>query len=504
MMARPPFDPERAEGDLFSHEKPDPGRREKKKRAKLEGAEHLTVSQVSELIKSKLEEGIPSPIRVIGEVSNLSARNHWYFSLKDENAVISCVVWASAAKKFGFQPADGDEVVATGHISHYMPQGRTQLYVSRLDPVGAGALELRYRQMCEELRAQGYFDEDHKIPLPTFPRRIAIITSLKGAAVQDVIATAAQRCKAVGLLLVDVRVQGEGAAEDIAAAIRRIDRDRKKLNVDAILVTRGGGSIEDLWAFNERVLAEAVFDCELPLVAAIGHESDTTVIELVADMRAATPTQAAMRMIPSADELHAQIDHFDDRLDFLSQRFLERCRERLMIIERVEAFRAPELMLEAAWVRLDRLQHDLIRESDARLARERLRLESLSGRWMRLHPKEIVSQRHSRLAVLEDRLNRVSWGQILRLRKSIDSLDRELTVVDPRHVLRRGYSYTTDHKGQLIRKVSEARPGLHIITNLSDGTIDSVVGGSSPRKWRKTTGRSSDSLDQMDLFALEE
>ena len=211
-----------------------------------------------------------------------------------------------------------------------------------------------------------------------------------------------------------------------------------------------------------------------------------------------------MRMVPSADELLTQIDHFDDRLSFLSQRFLERCRERLMVIERFEAFRAPELMLEAARGRLDRLQHDLNRETNARLSRERLRLESLSGRWMRLHPREIASLRHSRLAVLEDRLNRATMSRIQRLRKSIDSLDRELTVVDPRHVLKRGYSYTTDRKGQLIRKVSQARPGLHIITNLTDGTIDSVVGGSNPRKWRKTTGRSSDSDDQMDLFATEE
>lgn len=231
VMARPPFDPKRAQGDLFSREKPGPGRREKKRQAKPDGAEHLTVSQVAELIKSTLEERIPSPIRVIGEVSNLSVRNHWYFSLKDENAVISCVVWASAVKKLGFQPSDGDEVVATGHISHYGPQGRTQLYVSALKPVGAGALDLMFRKMCDELRKLGYFDESRKKALPLFPRRIAVVTSQSSAAWQDVIATAAQRCKAIGLLVADVRVQGEGAVEQVAAAIRQIDANRERLGV---------------------------------------------------------------------------------------------------------------------------------------------------------------------------------------------------------------------------------------------------------------------------------
>ncbi len=175
-----------------------------------------------------------------------------------------------------------------------------------------------------------------------------------------------------------------------------------------------------------------------------------------------------------------------------------------MVFERFEAFRAPELMLETARVRLGRLQHDLIRETNARLARERLRLESLAGRWMRLHPREIVSQRHSRLAVLEDRLNRASLGRIKRLRESIDSLSRELSVVDPRHVLRRGYSYTTDSSGRLIRKVREAKSGMHIITKLPDGTIDSVVGGSSRRSTKSRSHANTSGGDQMDLFATEE
>ncbi|MHC4219664.1 MAG: exodeoxyribonuclease VII large subunit, partial [Planctomycetota bacterium] len=210
---------------------------------------NLTVSEVSELVKSALEGHTPSPLRVIGQVSNLSSRGHWYFSLKDESAVLGCVAWASTARGFGFVPAEGDEVIATGHLSFYGPQGRTQLYVRGLEPVGAGALELRFRALCDELRKLGYFDEARKKPLPHLPRRVAVITSAAGAAVQDVIATAAGRLPAVGLVLIDVRVQGDGAAAEIAAAIRHADARRGELGLDAILVTRGGGSVEDLWAF---------------------------------------------------------------------------------------------------------------------------------------------------------------------------------------------------------------------------------------------------------------
>src|SRR5688572_18971656 len=203
VLSRPPFDPERAVGGMA----PDPG-------------SPLTVSQAAELIKATLEQQIASPLRVGGEVSNFKANNHWYFSLKDADSVLRCVVWATSVRRFGFTPKDGDQVVATGHISHYGPQGRTQMYVSELAPAGAGALELRFRALCQELRELGYFADDRKKPMPTFPRRIAVITADTGAAWQDVIKTASQRCKAVGLVVINVRVQGDGAAAEVAKAIQ--------------------------------------------------------------------------------------------------------------------------------------------------------------------------------------------------------------------------------------------------------------------------------------------
>ncbi len=437
-MALLPFDPDQVKGPEVHPDAPD----------------HMTVSEVADLIRSTLENHMPSPLRVIGQVSNLSTRKHWYFSLKDEQAVVSCVAWVSAARTFGFVPDEGAEVVATGHVTHYGPQGRTQFYVTRLEPVGAGALELKFRAMCDELRRLGYFDEKQKKPLPVFPRRIAVITSAGGAAVGDVISTAAERCRAVGLLIVDVRVQGDGAAGGVAAAIRRIDADAERLGVDAILVTRGGGSVEDLWAFNERVVADAVRACRLPLLAAIGHESDTTVIELVADVRAATPTQAVMRLIPSADELIGQLDHLDRRLRMLVRRHVERQRQRL----------------DAA------ARSALLRD-----------------------PRALVQQARERLATLAGRLGRATTVQVRSRRERIEALGRQLAAVDPHGVLGRGYSYTTTASGALVASVDDVSDGDRIVTRVCDGSIDSVVG----KPGRRPGADQPAEAPQMDLFEAD-
>jgi len=456
-----PFDPEKVLGPAA----------EGTDRPRRDGARPLTVTQVAELIKRTLQEQVPSPLKVIGQVSNLSRSNHWFFSLKDEHAVIGCVVWASTARALGFVPADGDEVVATGHVSHYAPQGRTQLYVNKLEPVGAGALELKFRALCDELRRLGYFDEKRKKPLPAFPRRIAVITSLASAAVTDVIGTAAQRLASVGLLLVDVRVQGEGAAEQVAAAIRRVDRQRRRLGVDAILVTRGGGSAEDLWAFNDRAVADAVFDCSLPLVAAIGHESDTTVIELVADLRAATPTQAVMHLIPAGARLREQIDHLNERLTFLLRRALERGRQRLETLARHPLLRDPAMLLRQPRQDVLARQRDLVRA-----VRRRIDLGGV-------------------LAAHGVRLGRAMQSSLQRLCERADALQRQLGGVDPNRVLARGYSYTTTLTGRLVKSVGDVAEGQLIRTRLSDGAIESQVQRVTSRRGREAGAAPGEHMD---------
>jgi exodeoxyribonuclease VII large subunit len=515
-MARRPFDPKRV---LGGEDAKRPARREQKLFEHVGETAQLTVSQVADLIKTTLESRIPSPLRVIGEVSNLNAPGHWYFSLKDDAAVLSCVAWASAAAKFGFVPKDGDEVVATGYLSHYGPQGKTQLYVSMVQPLGAGALELRFRAMCEELRKLGYFDEARKRPLPVFPRRIAVITSASGAAVHDVVVTAAQRCKAVALLIVDVRVQGAGAAEDVARAIRWVDSQHARLRVDAILVTRGGGSIEDLWAFNERIVADAAHLCSIPLVAAIGHESDTTVIELVADVRAATPTQAAMRLVPSRDELLAEVGHVAQRLLTLVRRRMQHDRHRVELIGRHRLLRGPAMIVREASAITLRTTQTLQRSFLARLQRERAAIERLAARLGHLRPQDLAARRRQTLAVLTDRLTRALRHRVMmrpdmvqarrelaaaaarRLRLSQAGLygaSQRLEAIGPQRVLARGYSITMRKDGRLMRSIRDVRRGDGMITRVSDGEIESIVGQSRPQPTGRGSGKTSST--QLDLF----
>lgn len=446
-------------------------------------SQQLTVTQAVNLIKDTLETKLPAPLRIVGEVSNFRNNNHWYFSLKDADAVLHCVAWATSVRKFraarGFTPKDGDQIVATGHISHFAPQGKTQLYVSDVQPVGGvGGLEMRFRALCDELRGLGYFDDARKKPLPVFPRRIAVITSATGAAIQDVINTAAHRCKAIGLRIVDVRVQGDGAAEEIARAIRWVDVHRARLGVDAMLVTRGGGSIEDLWAFNERIVADAVFKCTLPVVAAIGHESDTTIIELVADVRASTPTQAAMRLIPSSQELCAQIEHLSHRIGSLLRRTIERERQRLQ--------------------RLDGDQRRIMR---AHFIDQRSRVDRLRSRLEQLQPGAVLVRRKADLTRIQTALSQSVQRHISVLRSRLSGLERHLAAVSPLGVLQRGYSITTNREGNVIRSVQQVKRGDHLLTRITDGTIESVAATSADGGKRTSKTPRLEKPDQLGLFA---
>ena len=300
-----------------------------------------TVADLAREIKGAITRGLPAKVRVVGEVSNLSDRNHWFFSLKDESASIRAVMFASATRRVGFPVRDGQAVVATGRVDFYDAQGSVQLYVDKLEPVGEGARELALRAMIEELRALGYFDQERKRALPAVPTRIAVVTSRSAAALQDVVDTARRRWAGCELVLIDVRVQGSEAAAQIAAALRALSAGGASRGIEAVLLTRGGGSIEDLWAFNERVVADAVFDCVLPIVAAIGHETDTTVAELVADRRCATPTQAAMTLVPDRAGLQEQVDQYARRMAPSLRRRVELDRHRLTAAARHPLFAQP-------------------------------------------------------------------------------------------------------------------------------------------------------------------
>ncbi len=445
-----------------------------------------SVSQLAERIKGALE-GLGSTVRVRGEISNFSQRNHWYFSLKDENAVIGCAMWQSdVARQLraanGWMPKEGEAVVATGSVSFWAPQGRTQLYVRSLERVGMGTLQERFEALCRELREAGAFDEGRKRPLPAFPRRIAIVTSAKGAALQDCLRTAKNRLPAIELVLVDVRVQGEGAAEEVARAVRALDRASGRLGIEAIVVTRGGGSIEDLWAFNERVVAEAILARRnVPVVAAIGHESDTTIAELVADRRASTPTQAITLLVPDREELGEQLDQMGDRLASGAKRLLRSRRDLLQAVARHPFLRSPLAPVHAARESLGGLRTSLDRAIAWRVDRERQRQGHLATQIVGLQPAtrlriaaDALLQRRRRLTLALERTVRSARDGLL-------ARERQLEALGPSQVLARGFSYTLTEEGKVLRSVDEARSGMHLTTVVADGSVRSVVADRSGR-----------------------
>ncbi|MBI1371112.1 MAG: exodeoxyribonuclease VII large subunit [Planctomycetes bacterium] len=501
-MARLPFNPD----NLPDRDAGPPAQREQRRYGSLAGPAPLSVTQLTDLIKRVLADRTPSPVRVVGEVSNFSDRNHWYLSLKDEQNVIACVMWASAARKTDFRPEHGQQVLATGRLDYYGPQGRLQLYIDKLEPIGLGALEQRFRQLCDELRGLGYFADENKQPMPPFPEHIAVVTSAKGAALQDVINTARQRWAGIRLSHVDVLVQGADAAPDIARAIRALGQQHEALKLDAIILTRGGGSLEDLWAFNERLVADAVRDCPIPIAAAIGHETDTTIAELVADLRCSTPTQAAARLVPDAAGECQHLDQLAHRLSLSLRRRAEHARTRLEAAARHAFFRRPVESLDQHRERLAADVRHLTAALRDRLANLRAALSDMQHALARIEPMSRLRVARQQLVAHERHLRATMTQRATTQRHRLDALARQLNAIDPHHVLARGYSYTTTPAGDLLRSPNQVHPGDAIVSHLADGKIHSrVTASDAPRlkssaSDKKPPRRQTGGDDQASLF----
>ncbi len=514
-MTRPPFDPKRARGDLFEgglfdptpvarasggaagESARDPAPRPERASAprasdaeparrteaapvpapiageappRAEPAE-LTVTAFSELIGRTLEEGMRGSFRIQGEIANLSRRNHWYFSVKDAGAVLSCVMWQSDASRVGFDPREGDAVVVTGRIKHYAPQGKTQLYATKLERFGLGALEQRFQELVRELRALGYFEESRKKPLPEFPRRVAVVTSRTGAALQDVLKTAEERCPAVEFIVIDVRVQGDGAAGEIARALRAVERMHGSAGIDAVIVTRGGGSREDLWAFNERVVADAAHALSIPLVAAIGHEVDTSVIELVADRRASTPTQAVMTLLPDLAGLAERRTRIGRDLRNAIRWRISALRDALAELAASPALESPALRIAHARADLARLDSRARSGLGIAVARERRLIEGLAGRLVAHAPAARAAAARASLASLRPRLDRAVRGLFVDRSRELANLERRLRSAGPEETLRRGYAIATAPDGSIVRSVAAAAEGTRLDLQFADGSV---------------------------------
>ena len=349
-----------------------------------------SVSDVTRYIKGMFEsETILTDILIRGEVSNFKRypSGHCYFTLKDAGASMKCVMFNGYARNLRFTPENGMQVIAGGSVSVYERDGAYQLYVNSLMPEGAGALALAFEQLKEKLFAEGLFDETHKQPLPRFPRRIGIVTSAAGAVLRDIHKVAKRRWPSIQLILHPVLVQGTEAAEQIAAAIRFFN---EKYPVDVLIVGRGGGSAEDLWAFNEEPVVRAIYASRIPVISAVGHETDTTLADFVSDRRAATPSQAAEFAVPDAAELQQHAAGLRTRLLAGRRRQMEWCMERLKGLTERSWRRNPTLLLAAAVQRTDRVTERLHRSAKDARTNARHRLELVLKRLELLNPVQIL------------------------------------------------------------------------------------------------------------------
>ncbi|MCJ7728639.1 MAG: exodeoxyribonuclease VII large subunit [Sedimentisphaerales bacterium] len=439
-----------------------------------------TVGQVNLLVKVALEERLPSRLTVRGEISDWKLHKesgHCYFSLKDEDGVLPCVMWASSFRGVKFAPEDGMAVLATGHIDVYVAGGKYQLYVDKLEPEGVGALQLAFEQMVRKLAAEGLFDDAHKKPLPAYPMRIGILTSESGAAIEDIKDSIWNRWPCAKLFLCPVPVQGEGAAQKIAAALRDVNRRNSKLKLDVLIVGRGGGSPEDLWAFNEEVLARAIFDSQIPVISAVGHEIDTTIADLVADARASTPTKAGVVAVPDIQEVLGRLGHFERRLTSELRSNFELCRGRLETILASWVFQKPMSIVFYAGQRLDEVESQLEDVMRELLGRARERVTACREQVVKIEPHRLLGRKMVELNNWQNMANSAIKGIINSCQMRLTAAANRLAALNPKSVLQRGYSITTNKKtGMVVRDLGGVEIGDSLITELArENLIESKV-----------------------------
>ncbi len=438
-----------------------------------------TVGQINTLIKVVLEANLPSRLVVKGEIRDFKRHSsgHCYFSLKDETGILPCVMWASKFKSVKFDPDDGMSVLSTGYIDVYEASGKYQFYVEKLEPAGMGALQLAFEQMVKKLQAEGLFDDEHKKPIPKYPERIGIVTSETGAAVHDIVDSIYSRWPCVKLFLYPVPVQGEGAAAKIASTLRQINRRNKTLKLDILIVGRGGGSLEDLWAFNEEVLARAIFDSKIPIISAVGHEVDTTIADLVADKRASTPTKAGVVAVPDMYEILEQLNNIEMRIAGHTQGVLQLANQHLKTILASSMFRNPISIVRMSEQRLDEISSDMA-ESMIYLLNSAKRLLSESyEKVVKIEPHRLLGEKKLELSSLQNRTNTGINAIINKMQMRLTAASNRLEGLNPKSVLQRGYSITKNLKtGNLIRTSEDIQVGDLIITELAmENLIESKV-----------------------------
>jgi exodeoxyribonuclease VII large subunit len=436
----------------------------------------LSIKDLTRYIKGRLENDPRlGDVWVRGEISNFTRHSsgHMYFTLKDADSRVKAIMFASHNQRLPFMPKDGTKVLAKGNISVYERDGQYQMYITQMQPDGIGSLYLAYEQLKRRLETEGLFAQQAKKPIPRFPRAVGVITSPTGAAVRDIIITLQRRYPAVPILLHPVSVQGTQAAPTIVRAIEVMNALNE---VDVLIVGRGGGSLEELWAFNEEAVARAIFASRLPIISAVGHETDFTIADFVADLRAATPTAAAELAVPHYLELKQQIAYENQRLYRGLMRQLQESRERLELAKRSPYLTNPRKQLLQPAERLDRLTEQLRFRMKDRLAAARHRKQRSEHTLAGFNPKDQVlfAKRRNMTAA---RQLQVAMQTLLKEKQALfESRLRHMDALSPLKVMQRGYSLVYNEKQtELVKSIKQIQPGDLVKVRLTDGQLDCHV-----------------------------
>ena len=437
--------------------------------------EILTVSEINQTANDFLNEAFP-PLWVVGEISNFreyGTSGHWYFSIKDSESVLSCTMFRLQNNALKFKPKEGDQVILQGKLSIYKKSGRYQMIASKMELAGFGELMRKYELLKNKLNEEGLYQKKLADQIPEISNRVAVVTSAHGAAVKDVVATIQRRAPHVEIIIVPSKVQGDGSAESILSSLKQITDYHAKNSVDSVILCRGGGSIEDLWSFNDETLCRYISDYSIPIISGVGHETDFTLCDFVANTRAATPTAAAELVTEGASKLSDYFSYLQDSLLKEAKQVIGKNREKLITFKRL--LRSPKQRLEEQYLKLDSIFERLATSQKNNLIKKQTSLKLTALALQAESPAtKIIAERHSLNKLKESLLNGTN-NIIFNQKSNFEILKEKLQTLNPNQILNRGYSITFDSSGNVITDSNAVADGELIETKVQKGSIKSRV-----------------------------
>ncbi|EFG1009975.1 exodeoxyribonuclease VII large subunit [Escherichia coli] len=440
----------------------------------------FTVSRLNQTVRLLLEHEM-GQVWISGEISNFTqpASGHWYFTLKDDTAQVRCAMFRNSNRRVTFRPQHGQQVLVRANITLYEPRGDYQIIVESMQPAGEGLLQQKYEQLKAKLQAEGLFDQQLKKPLPSPAHCVGVITSKTGAALHDILHVLKRRDPSLPVIIYPTAVQGDDAPGQI---VRAIELANKRNECDVLIVGRGGGSLEDLWSFNDERVARAIFASRIPVVSAVGHETDVTIADFIADLRAPTPSAAAEMVSRNQQELLRQIQSVQQRLGMAMDYFLANHTRRLTLLHHRLQQQHPQLRLARQQTALERLQQRMNLAIDSQIKRTNKRQVRLLQRLNQQNPQPRIHRVQSRIQHLEHRLAEHVHSRLSAMRERFGNAVTHLEAVSPLSTLARGYSVTTVTDGKVLKKVKQVKTGDVMTTRLEDGWVKSEVKGITSAK----------------------